>query len=174
MYQQSNYDDLNHSIDLKELHGIDGSVQYKSYGIQDVLTVPDSKIENLKNNLKFFSYRTEFHNGTENGCLRVFAKVEMNNLVKFFVLEELFYISQNSYYLRVPSKISYESIQYDLFHFDGSNNNKLLTVTFKKEKGAFVVDSINEYIEGYLGVAVSCSDVFSSLSSKILNSDLKE
>src|SRR3989304_3998765 len=73
-----------HYINLERKYKIHAKIHFRRYGMQDILEVPEIRLGDKE---KILTYRTEFHNGTENGCLKVYNRVEDKKLIPFFVLE---------------------------------------------------------------------------------------
>lgn len=133
------------------------------------MEVPGINIHKLQNKSILLSYRTEFHNGTENGCLRVFNRIEDNKLIPFFVLEELFYISKEEYYYRIVKQNLYDLIEYDLYVVKEKKRKKLLTVVLKKDNNRFEIELLHEFQKGFYEHSLFFSDVYEKLRNKILN-----
>ena len=159
----------NYYVNLHDDYGINATIHFRRYGIQKILEVPVIKI-NVVGNERILIYRTEFHNGTENGCLQIFNKVEKGKIIPFFVLEELFYISENHYYQRIVGETSSNLMQFDLYEIRQKDRNKILTVEYKKvDKHDFKINSLIELHTGFSESPLFFSDVFESLKKKILS-----
>lgn len=156
-------------VTLHADYGINARIHFRRYGIQKIFEVPEIKID-VVGKEKILIYRTEFHNGTENGCLQVFNKVEKGKIIPFFVLEELFYISLNHYYQRIVRRASSNRIQFDLYEIRQEDKKKMLTVELKKvDEHDFKIDSLIEFHKGLSESSLFFSDVFESLKKKILS-----
>jgi hypothetical protein len=157
-----------HSFDLRSQYAIDARIHYRRYDIQQVLDVPDVKVLALPPGSEFLSYRTEFHNGTENGCLLVLNKIEDGLLKPFFVLEEVFYISKGDYYMRVLKKASLDSVEFALNRIIGEKTSEILTAEFRIKGECFELVSLRESHKGYGASALYFSDVYAIMKKRIL------
>ena len=149
---------------------IEVSIKFKKYGFQSIFSVPN--VVTYRNNQNvLLSYRTEFHNGTENGCMIVLNIVNGKVLKPILVLEELFYISEEEYYFRKIREVNDKSILFDVIKNTDNNQEILLTVELFQDQGRFEVKRIIEHIEGYAESIYAFSDVYDTVKNKILSND---
>jgi hypothetical protein len=157
-------------VNLQKDYKINATVHYRRYGVQDVLAVPQIEIYTMKNKNKILSYRTEFHNGTDNGCLRVLSKVEGGRLIAFFVLEELFYEMKNKYFQRILTEFSNERINFGLYEIQKGQKSKILDVELQRDDaGKFNITSLRQYRNGFDKNALFFSDIHEYLTKEILS-----
>ena len=141
----------------------------KTYGIQKLLTVPNIQVITLSNENKLILYRTEFHNGSENGCILVINTIKDNKLIPIFIFEELFYLSDNEYYLRELDSVTDKQIRITLFKSIDNKREKIATSTYLiKNDGNFKIDKTHEYTQGNTEIIQACSEVFDSIKNKII------
>ena len=146
------------------------TIHYGRYDIQKVLRVPEIELLLTQKKQQVLTYRTDFHNGSENGCVRVFNNVKGGRLTPFFVLEELFWLSPDNYYQRVITAISSDCIRFDLYEVKGLNMNKVLAGEVRSDKdGSFRLKSVEEFREGASRIALHFADVYEPLINGILS-----
>jgi len=164
-------------VNLKDDYGINTMIHFRRYGIQKILEVPVIEIHTVGKE-KILTYRTEFHNGSENGCLKIFNKIKNNKLIPIFVLEELFLLErpwEQGYYQRVLTKFSYNEIEFDLYEIitkGEKKENKILHVILEKHENDFKKKSITEFRKEFSqSASLNFSDVYDSLKERILSGE---
>jgi hypothetical protein len=165
-------------LDLKEEFGINTTIHFSAYGIQNIFQVPGVNISTIGNE-NILTYRTEFHNGYENGCVKIFNRIEENKLIPFFVLEEMVILerppNERGYYKRTITKLSFDELEFDLFEiisFPEKKETKLMHVTMEKGDGGFKLKSIEVFQPNVPNeAAVSFTDVYEGLNERILSGE---
>jgi len=163
-------------LNLKTEYGFDGTIHFYRYGIQKILNVPDVEVH-IVDKKKIVTYRTDFHNGTtDNGCLKIFNKVEDDKLTPFFVLEELLLRPWgDGYYQRVVKKFSFNELEFEVYEIitkPREENRKILDVIMKRDKKDFVIKSVTEFHKGYSSwISPGSSEIYDSLKHRILRGD---
>ena len=148
-------------------HDLEKRISFKIYGIQNILNVPNVTIINKTS---LITYRTEIHNGTENGVLLVLCKNVNNRIKPLFVIEELFYISDNDYYQRKASHITDKSMFIELFHNYNNKEKKLLSAKIIYNDSNIKIEKLEKYEdEDMSNIVISYFENYKSISSQILS-----
>jgi hypothetical protein len=163
-----NPNDINHTFSD---FGITQEPKIKKYNIQSILDVPDIKKYYSKDGKLFLiGYRTEYHNGSENGCILVLNNIQDGTLHPCLVIEELFYITNTHYFLRKVESISEKEIIISLNEFNQNKENKLLTLKYiRLNTGQYKELDHNILVKGNEDILHSCSEVYDNLKKKIMN-----
>lgn len=147
---------------------ITNRIKFTKYNIQKILNVPDIK---LIRGTKLLSFRTEFHNGTENGVLLVLCKNTKDKIIPIFVLEELFYLFEDEYYIREVSNISDKSLSLELFDFYKGKKKKLLSAKIIFESEKVKVEELKQFgDEDNSDVVLAFFENFDKTKNEIMNS----
>ncbi len=160
--------DINHTfIDL----GITQEPKIKKYNIQNILEVPGlKKYNSMDGKLSLIGYRTEYHNGSENGCLLVLNNIKDGSLHPCLIIEELFYISNAHFFIRKIEDMSEKEITISLSEFIENKENKILTIKYiRLDTGQYNEVEHNILIKGNEDILHSCSEVYDNLKMKIMD-----
>lgn len=151
--------------------GITQEPKIERYNIQNILEVPDvKKYDSKDGKLSLIGYRTEYHNGSENGCLLVLNNVKDGVLHPCLIIEELFYMSNTHYFLRKIEGISEKEIIISLYEFNENKERKLLTLKYiRLNTGQYKEFEHNILVKGNEDILHSCSEIYDNLKKEIMD-----
>jgi hypothetical protein len=139
------------------------------WGFQKILKVPFEKKYYTDDNKNYLiGYRSEFHNGSENGCILVLGNLVLGKYVPQLIIEELFYGTDKYYYLRTVEKINKNSIVINLYKIQNKERKLLATLIYEKQVlGRYKISKIKLFEKISEEAAQAYSDAYFTISNDV-------
>jgi len=136
---------------------IDKELYYQKYGIQNIHSVPDVREGYpLKN---YVTYRSELHNGTENGTILIFCKIINNDLKEIFRIEDSFLLDGKKHYIeRVIQNFTEKEVRFSVNEVISGKKRIVAECVYSLSKKKII--SKNVYKHNFENQLISSSEYF--------------